>query len=148
MAAIAPDTLLEGVETAVAAIDPYDEVSAADRFTPVYGAGDAALDSVERDRVLVVLPTSGPLRIPGRSCPTSAFAMALSVRYFDQFESRRRMLRDTTYIETAIREHARTLGVILELRPPTYDYGLLAGQNSVVIRWDMVWEFSPPVLEA
>lgn len=145
MAAHYPDELFEALEAGVTAIVPYDFVSELDSFTPAHTAGPNALDTIERDRVFVALPTSGPLRILGHSCPTSGFSIALSFRYFDNRESRKRMLRDTTYIEEALRALQRALRIEIKIVGPTYDYGVLNGQNSVVVRWDLTIEFKPVV---
>lgn len=130
MATTTADVVVEAFE-AYAAACPVDGV---DGFVLVWGDGYDTLLSVERERVMMFVPSAGPMRAKGARCHDQIGGQ-LAVRYAVTKEGRARMLRDLEALGERVRA-ARSGDVagLVRAHPgsPIINYRYFLGRNAAL----------------
>lgn len=137
--------ILDGLELWLSRWTPPLQADARDYLVPIHGTDWRALGAVDRMRVVLALPVSGPT--PQDTCDLE-LGVTLSIRYPTSADGRTAMLADMKDLADALRVAVWTAPVEPRQHPhdadaatalakitrvavgaPAYQYGLFPGQN-------------------
>ena len=145
MSGTTAEQVLKDHEAQIVALTPED-TAGVDRFTPSRVGGIDGLEAAELDRVFATIVTEGPMQ--AGSCD-DYIRGSTGVRYFDhqgsdlEDEAQSRVLQDAVQIRDAIRRLASRNSHVAEsyVERVTHDYGVFAGANVVLVRFDWFIRF-------